>query len=672
MASNYSYAEGGRDDIIKKDHMIKRSVNKRKMGPVNYKSRVFVLTAQTLTYYDGDLDKCGKEKGRIYISEIRAVEEVEDETFADQKATSRGYPFQICWEDYTLYVFTQSKLDRDSWIEVLQDMCKENRNLLDRYHSGMFSASKWTCCGQQARLAPGCKNAFIHRQNNRETTNHNRTDVRARTTLPPTPNEVPNLRTTANRHDVLPPQPPPRPPEPEKEVRVVVALYQYTPGQKGDLAMEKGEEYSVLDDSREHWWKARNIRGEEGYIPSNFVQEKTDYSNSLEKYDWYSSTVSRTQAEEDLQTEDKEGCFIVRNSSSPGMYTLSVFSKDGMRGEGNVRHYHIKKNEHNLYYMSEKHAYPTIPEVIDYHQHNSGGLATRLRKPPKSYASAPATAGLGHDIWEIDHTEITLMKELGGGQFGVVRLGKLSNGLLVAVKMMRENAMSEDDFIDEAKVMKELKHDHLVQLYGVCSRKRPLYIVSEYMNKGCLLNYLRYRQHLLDKPPQLIDICRQISAAMTYLETKRFIHRDLAARNCLVGDRTTVKVADFGLARYVIDDEYTSSGGSKFPIKWAPPEVLHYTRFSSKSDVWAFGILMWEVFSGGKMPYPNMSNVEVVTQVTHRGYRLEQPSACPDNVYHIMQECWKETADQRPAFRRLLRKLEQLLSEDYSDHQLMS
>ncbi|XP_070552499.1 tyrosine-protein kinase Tec-like [Ptychodera flava] len=660
--------EGGRS-IIKKAYMIKRSVNKKRMGPSNYKGRVFLLTRDALSYHDGDLDKWGKEKGRISLKEIRAVEAVDDDAFYDMKPSSKGYPFQICWEEYTLYIFSQSMDERNDWVATLQDMCKENDSLLDRYHSGFFTSSKWTCCEQEARQAPGCKNAFIHRHHNHGPPSHNRPDGRIRSTLPPIPTEPVNIRTTHQPpKDQLPPQPPPRPPE--KELRVVIALYPYTPAQAGDLQLEKGEEYSIIDESREHWWKARNQRGQEGFIPSNFVKEKTEFTNSLEKYDWYSSTVSRTQAEEDLNNEDKEGCFIVRNSSTQGMYTLSVFSKDGPRGEGMTRHYHIKKNSQNLYYMSEKHAYPTIPELIEYHQHNSGGLATRLRKPPKSYSSVPATAGLGHDIFEIDPTEITLMKELGGGQFGVVRLGKLKNGLLVAVKMMRENAMSEDDFIDEAKVMQELSHDHLVQLYGVCSKQRPLYIVTEYMNKGCLLNFLRYRQYLLDKPLQLIDMCKQVCSAMTYLEHKNFIHRDLAARNCLVGERMIVKVADFGLTRYVIDDEYTSSGGSKFPIKWAPPEVLHYTRFSSKSDVWAFGILMWEVFTAGKMPYPSMSNVEVVTQVTHRGYRLEKPNACPQNVYQIMSECWKEKPEQRPPFRRLHKKLEHLLSEDYSDHQL--
>lgn len=182
------------------------------------------------------------------------------------------------------------------------------------------------------------------------------------------------------------------------------------------------------------------------------------------------------------------------------------------------------------------------------------------------------------------------MEELGSGQFGVVRRGRWRGSIDTAVKMMKEGTMSEDDFIEEAKVMTKLQHPNLVQLYGVCSKHRPIYIVTEYMKHGSLLNYLRRHENtLIGNMGLLLDMCIQVSKGMAYLERHNYIHRDLAARNCLVGSENVVKVADFGLARYVLDDQYTSSGGTKFPIKWAPPEVLNYTRFSSKSDVWAYG-----------------------------------------------------------------------------------
>lgn len=257
--------------------------------------------------------------------------------------------------------------------------------------------------------------------------------------------------------------------------------------------------------------------------------------------------------------------------------------------QSHVKHYHIKQNARGEYYLSEKHCCETIPDLINYHRHNSGGLACRLKSSPCD-RPVPPTAGLSHDKWEIHPMELMLMEELGSGQFGVVRRGKWRGSIDTAVKMMKEGTMSEDDFIEEAKVMTKLQHPNLVQLYGVCSKHRPIYIVTEYMKHGSLLNYLRRHENtLIGNMGLLLDMCIQVSKGMAYLERHNYIHRDLAARNCLVGSENVVKVADFGLARYVLDDQYTSSGGTKFPIKWAPPEVLNYTRFSSKSDVWAYG-----------------------------------------------------------------------------------
>ncbi|KAJ2950596.1 hypothetical protein O0L34_g8847 [Tuta absoluta] len=368
---------------------------------------------------------------------------------------------------------------------------------------------------------------------------------------------------------------------------------------------------------------------------------------------WYVGEMSRQRAESLLKHEDKEGCFVVRNSSTKGMYTLSLFTKVN----NTTKHYHIKQNSRGDFYLSDKHCCPSIPELINYHKHNSGGLCSRLKATPCD-RPAPPTAGLSHDKWEIDPSELVLMEELGAGQFGVVRHGKWRGRIDTAVKMMKEGTMSEDDFIDEAKVMTKLQHQNLVQLYGVCSKHRPIYIVTEYMRHGSLLKYLQRHRNPPDTlgPSILLDMCIQVCKGMAYLERHNYIHRDLAARNCLVGDENVVKVADFGLARYVLDDQYTSSGGTKFPIKWAPPEVLNYTRFSSKSDVWAFGVLMWEVFTCGKVPYPRMKNSDVVEMV-QRGQVLEKPKGCNNEIYNVMRLCWRHSPEERPSFRALKEEL---------------
>ena len=215
--------------------------------------------------------------------------------------------------------------------------------------------------------------------------------------------------------------------------------------------------------------------------------------------------MSRQRAESLLKGEDKEGCFVVRNSSTKGLYTLTLFTKIP---HSQVKHYHIKQNPSG-YFLSEKHCQPTIAKLIEYHSHNAGGLACRLKNPPGR--SKPPTAGLSHGKWEIDPTELTLGEELGSGQFGVVRRGKWRGTTDVAVKMMKEGTMSEDDFIEEAKVMTKLQHTNLVQLYGVCSKHRPIYIITEYMKHGSLLSFLRkqkaqiYSDHCV-----LLDIALQV------------------------------------------------------------------------------------------------------------------------------------------------------------------
>lgn len=217
--------------------------------------------------------------------------------------------------------------------------------------------------------------------------------------------------------------------------------------------------------------------------------------------------MSRQRAESLLKQEEKEGCFVVRNSSTKGLYTLSLYTKVP---HPHVKHYHIKQNSRNEFFLSEKHCCGSIPDLVNYHRHNSGGLASRLKASPCD-RPVPATAGLSHDKWEIDPAELMLLEELGSGQFGVVRRGKWRGSMDVAVKMMKEGTMSEDDFIEEAKVMTKLQHQNLVQLYGVCSKHRPIYIVTEYMKHGSLLNYLRrHETSLAANTAMLLDMCIQV------------------------------------------------------------------------------------------------------------------------------------------------------------------
>ncbi|XP_015180304.1 PREDICTED: tyrosine-protein kinase Btk29A-like isoform X2 [Polistes dominula] len=701
MAGKDAKVESKSADVVRQGFMVKRSQNKKRFTPVNYKQRWFVLTRRHLVYYDSDSER-RKERGRIAIETVHVVETANlgnnsgcgsgnakiDTTGNDSGSSGGnvppGLPFQIGYreagQEYILYLLAAREQDRSEWIRAIRAVCCENPSLSDRYHVGLWSGKRWSCCRLLTRSAEGCDTCSSWSLNlvtnapacPLRTVTSTTGNVTASIVIPPADSTIQTTNAETNNNPIIQSQAcstfgtpstpimpggtPGTPSSKNKDkvvtrAKVVVALYPFRAIEAGDLSLEKGAEYEVLDDSQEHWWKVKDEHGSIGYIPSNYVKEKELLG--LQKYEWYVGDMSRQRAESLLKQEEKEGCFVVRNSSTKGLYTLSLYTKIPLP---HVKHYHIKQSTRGEFYLSEKHCCSSIPDLVNYHRHNSGGLASRLKTSPCD-RPVPPTAGLSHDKWEIDPAELHLLDELGSGQFGVVRRGKWRGSIDVAVKMMKEGTMSEDDFIEEAKVMTKLQHQNLVQLYGVCSKDRPIYIVTEYMRHGSLLNYLRRHEATLGaNVGLLLDMCIQVCKGMAYLERHNYIHRDLAARNCLVGSENVVKVADFGLARYVLDDEYTSSGGTKFPIKWAPPEVLNYTRFSSKSDVWAYGVLMWEIFTCGKMPYGRLKNTEVVDRV-QRGIILERPKACFKEVYEVMRKCWAHCPEVRPSFRVLKEQL---------------
>nr|AAI57390.1 Zgc:175287 protein [Danio rerio] len=591
---------------ILEETLIKRSQQKKRTSPLNYKERVFVLTKSKLTYYELRAEKRFK-KGSVDLQRVKCVEIVKNNTTVIP--CQNKYPFQVVYDSSTLYIFAPSNESRSVWVQNIKEEIRNNPLIADKYHSQFWQEGEWLCCGQVDKLAPGCEGYNLFG------------DV-SRKPLPPVPEDQ-NISCTGRR----PPPPPPgetKQEEEEPEEEVVIALYDFEGLEPHDLTLKTGEEYVILEKCEVNWYKARNKEGKQGYIPSNYVTEKA--SDKLEQFIWFSKNVNRNKAEELLRKEGKEGGFMVRLSSNTGTYTVSLYTKSTSDGAAAIRHYQIKEIHASpkQFYLAEKYIFTSIPELIEYHKHNAAGLVSRLRHAVGDQKrEAPTTAGFSYDKWEINPSELTFMKELGSGQFGVVRLGKWRAQHKVAIKTIREGAMSEDDFIEEAKIMMNLSHRNLVQLYGVCTQQKPIYLVTEFMELGCLLNFLRQRRGTL-AAQDLLGICHDISQGMQHLEENRFIHRDLAARNCLVNTSMVVKVSDFGMTRYVLDDQYWSSSGTKFPVKWSPPEVFNFCRYSSKSDVWSFGVLMWEVFTEGKMPFEHSQNHEVVLMVT-QGHRLYRP-----------------------------------------------
>lgn len=438
----------------------------------------------------------------------------------------------------------------------------------------------------------------------------------------------------------------------DADPHLFVALYDFQSGGENQLSLKKGEQVKVVSYNRTgEWCEAQSRTGQVGWVPSNYVTPV----NSLEKHSWYHGPISRNAAEY-LLSSGINGSFLVRESeSSPGQRSISL------RCEGRVYHYRISEDSEGKVYVTSEWCFNTLAELVHHHSLQSDGLITQLLYPaPKRNKPAVFALSPEPDEWEIDRTDIVMRHRLGGGQYGDVyeALWKRYN-LTVAVKTLKEDTMALKDFLEEAAIMKEMKHPNLVQLIGVCTREPPFYIITEFMPHGNLLEYLRNSSREEITAVVLMHMATQIASAMSYLEARNFIHRDLAARNCLVGDSHLVKVADFGLARLMRDDTYTAHAGAKFPIKWTAPEGLAYNKFSTKSDVWAFGILLWEIATYGMSPYPGVELTDVY-HMLESGYRMECPPGCPSRVYELMRQCWQWETTDRPTFQEIHNTLENM------------
>ncbi|XP_041826680.1 neurotrophic tyrosine kinase, receptor, type 2b [Melanotaenia boesemani] len=271
-------------------------------------------------------------------------------------------------------------------------------------------------------------------------------------------------------------------------------------------------------------------------------------------------------------------------------------------------------------------------------------------------------------VQHIKRHNIVLKRELGEGAFGKVFLAECydlvpdQEKIHVAVKTLKEASESgRADFYREAELLTNLQHEHIVTFYGVCVESDPLIMVFEYMKHGDLNKFLRSHgpdavlmadgQHsvLVElTQSQMLHIAQQIAAGMVYLASQHFVHRDLATRNCLVGENLLVKIGDFGMSRDVYSTDYYRVGGhTMLPIRWMPPESIMYRRFTTESDVWSLGVVLWEIFTYGKQPWYQLSNNEVIECIT-QGRVLQRPRTCPKEVYDLMLGCW-----QREPYMRL-------------------
>ncbi|XP_046955521.1 muscle, skeletal receptor tyrosine-protein kinase isoform X5 [Lynx rufus] len=291
---------------------------------------------------------------------------------------------------------------------------------------------------------------------------------------------------------------------------------------------------------------------------------------------------------------------------------------------------------------------------------------------------------------EYPRNNIEYVRDIGEGAFGRVFQAR-APGLLpyepftmVAVKMLKEEASADmqADFQREAALMAEFDNPNIVKLLGVCAVGKPMCLLFEYMAYGDLNEFLRSMsphpvcslshsdlsgraQAASPAPPPLscaeqLCIARQVAAGMAYLSERKFVHRDLATRNCLVGENMVVKIADFGLSRNIYSaDYYKANENDAIPIRWMPPESIFYNRYTTESDVWAYGVVLWEIFSYGLQPYYGMAHEEVIYYVRD-GHILSRPEDCPLELYNLMRLCWSKLPADRPSFPSIHRILQRM------------
>ncbi|GMS78979.1 hypothetical protein PENTCL1PPCAC_1154 [Pristionchus entomophagus] len=443
-----------------------------------------------------------------------------------------------------------------------------------------------------------------------------------------------------------------------KERRVMTAreelfaLYDYTPpaGHGTQLAFKAGDSFLLKSDQDQKWWHVKHIlSGKNGYVPMSFVARKSEKMH----LEWCHIGFSRDEAEKILSKKKMEpGAFIIRTTTDGRNFAhaLVLSVKTNFDGERQFLHYLIERNEGKfwLHGNSFPRKFSSVTHLVQYYAGHHSAM-----DQPLIY-SVKKTKVI--EVWMIHKSDIEVNtatdKPLGSGYFGKVFKGKL-RGDIVAIKTVILERMSKEKFMKEAQIARDFSHKNIVKTIGVCSE--PPYIITEFMPGGNLRNYLRTTRVARN---DYLPIAQKIACAMAHLEQKGIAHRDLAARNILVGeDHTTIKLADFGLARDIQETEYYSTDSVVFPAKWTAPEAYviggKKGKSTSASDVWSFAVVTWEVWSKGAEPYDDLPALEIYRKLKVDNYRLLCPTGCAPQIYEKMLECWNFDPAIRPTFAEL-------------------
>ena len=397
---------------------------------------------------------------------------------------------------------------------------------------------------------------------------------------------------------------------------------------------------------------------------------------------WFFGKISLNKAEELLKMpSNSDGSFLIRTTETcNGWYCLSILHRE------RVQHYLISRSDTGYLFLTSKVAFPTLKELVSYYKLQAHGLCCRLARPclhteqlQRSHAYADIDINgqeinhtdleidrqlreVNHTDLEINRQEIALVKVYEDGEFTVSWEALWKNTTPVVVEIPKLNKISSTEFLKAIDTIKRLQHPKIIHLHATCTREHPFFAVTEHSMHGNLLHFLRNHEHYEHHLglSDLIDIAVQVAEGMAYIERRNCTHRHLMAKNVLVGNQLDCKLSGF------IATCPTGKDVNEAALKWLAPEVALQSMYSIKSDVWSFGVVLYEINTYGCIPYPELSNTEMVA-LFQRGQHMACPTTCDPRLYKIMLHCWREKPEDRWTFETLARQLSDFFTIEETD-----